>query len=217
MVQVQCMHPGGKGSQGKSSFTGTPIPRDARKRPLRMQVQESGIQNHLDVFGMDLYTFPCQETMQPAHRLWLGKVAADYLGLPIPFLSPPEHPPMFIDLSLEDACAGDPLPVLGKDTGDLVDIDLRATAFSPENIDLAGHGQGLLAHNEGIEVRVECRPVPVAEGLDGIAGGKTLRPDKCLEGLLPLPVRKYGVDFSCCKGICRQPDDDLAAWAGKFE
>lgn len=133
------------------------------------------------------------------------------------FTFPPDDPSMLVDLSAVDAGAGYPLPIFGKDTGYLVDIDLPVSPFPPQDIDFACNGKRLLAHDECVEICIERRPVPVVERLDRIGSQKTLGPDETFKCLFPFLEGTYRMDFPGCKRIRGQSDDDRSVTSGEFK
>ena len=73
---------------------------------------------------------------------------------------------VLIDLAAIDPGARDPFSILGKNTGDLVNINFFQSPLPPEPVDLCRDLQCLLAYHECIEFGVERGTIPVVERLD---------------------------------------------------
>ncbi len=73
---------------------------------------------------------------------------------------------MDVDLATPYAGGRDPAAVLGKHTGDLVDVHLTQLPFTPEPVDLNRDRKCLFRDDNRIKIRVECRAEPVAERFD---------------------------------------------------
>ena len=124
---------------------------------------------------------------------------------------------MFIYLPTIDPRARDPLAVLCKDAGDLVDIDLCSPRFPAEGIDLMGNRERLLADNKCIEVFCKCRTVLVTQGLDMAFCKKSTIPDEQFKHRSPGGILPDGVALSPGKLVGGEPDGHHPARPGKLE
>lgn len=73
------------------------------------------------------------------------------------------------------------MPIVCKDTGDLVDINLWPPFLSPDTIDLSSYGEGLFADDQGIKFSIDRRTKTIIQWFDRPGCQEPAVPDELLE------------------------------------